>query len=191
MAGQYISTQTTKTFSYLYSGARRELEAAEQKVEGPFYKVLNCLILQAFTVEAYLNHLIEGPEKHGLELIFKTPRPNVWEKYKAIAKALQIKPIKLVDAYPHVAAILEFRNALAHGRTESISINKIVEAHEAPIKAPYDQFPNWMNFCEIENARKGLNNVRELIEEVHEKAGLGKSPLNSLGGGMSSFKLLP
>jgi hypothetical protein len=191
MAGQYISTQTTKTFSYLYSGARRELEAAEQTVQGQFYRVMNCLILQAFTVEAYLNHLVEGPEEHGMELVFKKTRPNVWEKYAAIANALQIKPIKLVEAYPHVAAILEFRNNLAHGRTESISINKIVDAHEAPLKAPDDQFPNWMNFCGIENARMGLSNVRELIERLHEKAGLGKYPLNSLGGGMSSFKLQP
>ncbi|MBP4001509.1 hypothetical protein [Pseudomonas koreensis] len=190
MAGQYIGTQTTKTFSYLFVGATRALESAENEEEGQFYELMNCLILQAFTVEAYLNHLIDGPDEHEMELSFKKARPSVWEKYEAIATALGMDKPKLVDAYPQVAATLEFRNALAHGRTESISVNEILDSDEAPHRASNDQLPDWMNFCDVENARNGLAKVRELVETLHDKAGLGKHPLSTLGGGLFSFKRL-
>lgn len=190
MAGRYTGTHTTKTFSYLFSGARRALEAAESQKEGEFYAVMNCLILQAFTVEAYLNHLIDGPEEHDLQLTFKRPRPSVWEKYEAVSSALKIEPVKLVDAHPEVAAILTFRNTLAHGRTESIAVDEILESDEPPHRASVRQFPDWMNFCDIENAKTGMESVRALIENIHERVGLGKYPLESLGGGMFAFRRL-
>lgn len=190
MAGEYSGTQTTKTFSYLYSGARRALELAEKMDEGQFYQIMNCLILQAFTVEAYLNHLIDGPEEHDLQLSFKRARPSVWEKYEALATALSVSPVKLPDAYPHVAAMLEFRNTMAHGKTESIAVHEILESDEPPHRASDDQFPDWMRFCDIENARVGLVDVRSLIETLHSKAGLGSFPLDSLGGGIFSFRRL-
>ncbi|WP_462402151.1 hypothetical protein [Pseudomonas sp. Marseille-QA0332] len=190
MAGQYNGTQTTKTFSYLFSGACRALESAEEEVEGQLYEVMNCLILQAFTVEAYLNHLIEGPEDHHMNLVFKRSRPSVWEKYQAIAVALQLPTTKLVDAYPSVAELLEFRNTLAHGKTESITVSETLEGNEAPHRVTDNQFPSWMRFCDIERARDSLEVVREFIETLHAKAGLGRYPLSTLGGGIFSFKLL-
>lgn len=190
MAGRYTGTHTTKTFSYLFSGARRALEAAESQEEGQFYAVMNCLILQAFTVEAYLNHLIDGPEEHAIEVTFKKARPSVWEKYEAIAAALKVEPVKLADAYPHVAAMLVFRNSLAHGRTESVAVDEILETDEPPHRASVRQFPHWMNFCDIENAKVGMESVRALIEDFHERAGLGKYPLETLGSGMYAFRRL-
>lgn len=187
MAGQYSGTQTTKTFSYLFSGARRALENADAESRGSFYQVMNCLILQAFAVEAYLNHLVDGIEEHEMILSFKRPRPSVWEKYEAIADALGLSPVKLGDAYPNVAAVLEFRNSLAHGKTESISVSEILDSNEAPHRASDSQFPGWMRFCEVNNARVGLESVEQLIEELHSRAGLGKYPLSSLGSGVFSF----
>ncbi|GKQ44417.1 hypothetical protein RYA99_12555 [Pseudomonas syringae pv. actinidifoliorum] len=187
MAGQYSGTQTTKTFSYLYSGARRALDIAESDEKGSFYQVMNCLILQAFTVEAYLNHLIDGNEDHGMTLSLRQNQPTVWDKYKAIAKALGLSPVKLIDAYPHVAAVLEFRNSLAHGKTESISVNEILDSNEAPHRASDSQFPGWMRFCVVDNAKVGLKSVERLIEELHSRAGLGNYPFSSLGSGSFSF----
>ncbi|WP_134943353.1 hypothetical protein [Pseudomonas syringae] len=190
MAGQYSGTQTTKTFSYLYSGARRALDIAESEEKGSFYQVMNCLILQAFTVEAYLNHLIDGNEEHGMTLSLRKNQPKVWDKYEAIAKALGLSQVKLIDAYPHVAAVLQFRNSLAHGKTESISISETLDSNEAPHRASDAQFPEWMRFCEINNARLGLQSVTQLIEELHSRAGLGNDPLFSLGSGSYTFSLV-
>ncbi|KTS98306.1 hypothetical protein [Pseudomonas parafulva] len=189
MAGRYSGTQTTKTFSYLFLGARRALEAAEQEKQGQFFQVMNCLVLQAFTIEAYLNHLIEA-EDHQMDISFKQARPSVWDKYEAVSEGLGLSPSKLVDAYPDVAALFEFRNSLAHGRTESISVTEIMDANEAPYRASDDQFPRWMKYCELDNARETLGRVRELIEALHEKAGLGKYPLDTLGSGIFSFSIL-
>ncbi len=47
-----------------------------------------------------------------------------------------------------------------------------------------------MNFCDIENAKTGMESVRALIENIHERVGLGKYPLESLGGGMFAFRRL-
>ena len=47
------------SFAHLYNGAYCQLKAAESEGRGSFYNILSAMLLSAFSVEAYLNHL--GP----------------------------------------------------------------------------------------------------------------------------------
>ncbi len=89
-----------------------------------------------------------------------------------------------------MAAILYFRNSLAHGETESIEVSEILSSNDLPHTASEVQFPSWMHFCILKNAREGLDQTRFLIESTHAQAGLDNYPLSTLGSGSYSFKLL-
>ena len=60
---------TTKTFVYMRTGARHMLELAKASREGQLYTCVSSLVLSAFMLEAYLNHLgrLKNPDWDAIE----------------------------------------------------------------------------------------------------------------------------
>lgn len=74
--------QTVATYSILFKCAERSLRAAQEDERGSFYEILNCLVMSAFTVEAYINHLgAILAEDFG-----RFEKKKVWDKYKKLRR---------------------------------------------------------------------------------------------------------
>lgn len=186
MGNRMAGYHTTTTYVYLFKAAQRALSQAQKDTEGQLYEVINSLVMAAFAVEAYLNHLIDVLKEDGVEISLPENRPSVWKKYSALSDACGLGSQKINVKYPEVAELLEFRNTMAHGRTETIQFDEIVDADEAP-STPSCAFPDWKSYAVIETAQLVLPRVESLIKELHEAAGKGKHPLLSLGIGLFAF----
>lgn len=187
MGGRLVGSQTTNTYVYLFAGARRALENAGLTEEGQFYEVLNCLVLSAFTVEAYLNHLVDHADEFEISLPGQLSGASVWKKFRALSKALGLGDRGLDDSYPEVATLLNFRNTMAHGRTQTIPVDEWVDAEERP-PTPQHAYPDWQTYAVFQNAKAAVEKVESLVEALHLAAGQGKFPFLSLGSGFFAFR---
>ena len=190
MAGRYAGTRTTNTYAFLYEGARRAIEKAEAEQEGQFYEVLNTLVLSAFTIEAYLNHLVDKVSDFAPHLILQKDlgQKSVWVKYKILRQACNLGSGGLEAQYPALAEALQFRNKMAHGRTETIHFNENIDADEPPCSTTIAS-PEWQSFAVLSNAQLVFNQMKEMVTELHKAAGIGSFPFNLLGTGLFSFEL--
>lgn len=175
--------QTVSTFSILFASARRSLKAARESEEGSFYEILNCLVMGAFTVEAYMNHL--GHIQYGSKFD-KFEKSNVWAKYRQLRRSCSLPILGIPEAYPSVGQLLEFRNTMAHGRTENNLIAMEIADKTIPIAIGQSAL-GWRAFVTCEYAEEGMAAVEALINELHDAAGQGKYPFLTTISGLYSL----
>ncbi len=183
MAGRASGKRTVYTFAFLYAGASRSLDRAKRDEEGSYYEIINALVLAAFTLEAYCNHLLEGDEL-DIELLPKG-KDSIWAKYKHIRKALGIPGAGIENDLPWAARALRFRNLMAHGRTASIEFEEVTTAEPRTSDA-YGSV-EWEDFVNVELASKALEDVEKCINDFNERAGGGPGPLYCLASGSLIF----
>jgi len=106
-------TRTVHTYAELWHGSRVLLERAEAEAKGSFWVRMSSLLLTAFTLEAYLNHI--GPKLFTswttLEVLPPLGKLDVvCEKLNLSFPAKQ-RPRQTIDE------LFRFRNLLTHGKT--------------------------------------------------------------------------
>ena len=183
MSGSIIGETKLFTFTFLHVGAKAALTSAEKEEEGRSYNLLNSLILSGFMIEAYLNHLgsLRGFEKWNE----KNDRTSVWNKYKILRVNVGLKELSIGDSYPEVAAAIEFRNELAHGRTET---HKFSVATDEMLWPHQQQFPvGWQVSLTTANVRASFDACRKMIYELHKEAGLGNHPFSQMASSQMRF----
>ena len=106
------------TYNYLYSAAEWALEQAENTQEGNFYNYMISIILSAFCIEAYLNHVgglvlsyWDDEIKKGL---------SIQNKLKIVCSHINFVPDFSQRPFQSFTQIMKFRNLLAHAETETI-----------------------------------------------------------------------
>jgi uncharacterized protein YbdZ (MbtH family) len=180
-----ITGQTTLfTYTFFHVGARAALTSAESVEEGRTYQLLNALVLTSFLAEAYFNHL-------GGELGFgdwntgKDLKTSIWKKYLLLRGKIGLSKISIGDAYPAVEAAIEFRNSMAHGRTETHLFN--AEADEM-VWPHQQQIPvGWQRALTASNVRACFEACREMIYELHSAANLGAHPFSKMSSSQMRF----
>lgn len=178
--------QTVSTFSILFTSARRSLKAAQDSEVGSFYEILNCLVMGAFTVEAYLNHLGQIQFSAHFDNFEKL---SVWQKYRRLREACLLPVVGISEAYASVDKLLQFRNSMAHGRTETNSI--VLDIQDKTIPSAISQSAlGWRKSVTREFAEEGIAGVEELINELHLAAGQGNHPFLITINGLYSLSVI-
>lgn len=174
--------QTVATYSILFKCAERSLRAAQEDERGSFYEILNCLVMSAFTVEAYINHLgAILAEDFG-----RFEKKKVWDKYKKLRRFTSLSSGGIPETYPVVAKLLDFRNLMAHGKTESNGFD--LDVPELVLPLPTEtQVIGWRAYVTRATAEEVVESVKLLVTELHKAAGEGESPFSTTVTGMYSL----
>lgn len=182
--GTVIGSKTVNTYVFFYVGAKRSLKNAEKQSTGYAYDLLSALVMSSFLVEAYLNHI---GEKLGFsEWNNKKDRTSVWKKYILLREKLGMSKMKLEDAYPSASKAIEFRNSMAHGRTETHIVSMDLDDE---LLGQHDQPVGWQQALDPLHVSSCFRGCEDLIRELHDKAGLGKHPFFTMSSGSTRESL--
>lgn len=167
-----------KTYAELRHASRVMLCKVEKDKEGSFYQFMASLIFTAFMMEAYLNDI--GPR------IFKCwcdlERLSPSSKLNLIAEKLGVNKDEGKRPYQTLSELFKFRNALAHGKPESLIDNEIRLVDE-----PFDKYnhetlkADWEKYCTQDNATRALEDTETIIKDIHNHAGVTEDALFSFG----------
>jgi len=162
------------------------LEQAEGTEEGRFYNCMSSIILSAFCIEAYLNHIgskllpyWDDEVKRGLSMQNKL---KIICHHLNLALNFQLRPFQSFEQ------IVRFRNLLAHATSEKISdktTQKVRDGEQA--KQPQTW---WGKHCEFKTAKRWLVDTESIITTIHDAAGEGKNPFVMISMGSSVGTLI-
>jgi hypothetical protein len=120
----------SKTYAAIFHTAWHLLDMAERHETGRLLNLQAATVFFAFTFESYLNHV--GAEELSfwdeIDRISYRKKLTVLSKHLGFTKDLSKSPLKTI------LQLFELRNALAHGRTQNLTIKKTTEsipAHDA------------------------------------------------------------
>lgn len=170
----YSGEREVHTFAELHHAAKVLIETSQKHRPGNYYTALSALVLEAFTFEAYLNHLGEAKLR-----LWKVPERMNWKrKFKVARKKIGLKSDGSRRPYSTLRDLFAFRDALAHGRTEVVT-----EELEVDSAARVNYWPTtkWEKYCTPENVVKVREDISLIIAAMHKKAGLGRYPFDSPG----------
>ena len=166
----YTGKRDVRTFAELSHAADMLMQTAQEHRKGNLYTALSSLLLRAFAFEAYLNHL---GERH-LNLWDASKQFRWFEKFKKICQRLNFTPDKSARPYSTLRPLFNFRNLMAHGKSETINEEREVNSQDA------DKFfwplTKWEKFCTSENVKKAKQDITAIIRELHKRAGLDDDP---------------
>lgn len=183
---------TVVTYNYLHAAADFALKQAVAKDDGSFYNCLYSIVMSAFCLEAYVNHIgmkhfpdwDEWAKKPLDEL---KRRPSPLDKLERLAEANGIEIDYGRRPFSGIKSANWLRNQLAHGSTKVIKVSytEKLPAGSTPerTKAP------WQEKCTKSHAKSCLDDLKEVITTIHEKYEPGKIPLGILGHGMLAKEL--
>lgn len=153
--------------------AEHLFKLAESTKEGRFYTAQASLLMSAFTHEAFLNTLGSKVITFWPELEYLKPS----QKLKVICGTIDVKPDYGNRPYQTLKALFELRNTIAHGRDEEIELqgNKVAKPRGAISHAESIE-SKWQAYCTVENAKRALDDVKKIAEELATKANIKKTP---------------
>ncbi|WP_421526337.1 hypothetical protein [Pseudomonas yamanorum] len=185
MAGMLRGETKLITYAFFHIGARAALTSAEEIEDGRSYNLLNAMVLSSFFVEAYFNHLGDelGYPEWNTGVDKKT---SIWKKYKLLRSKVGLSESGLDLVYPLVKDTIEFRNTMAHGRTETHVFVREVEGMEFPHREQTDV--GWQTQLTNSKVRACFDSCRQLIYELHSAAGLGNHPFTKLSSSIMGYK---
>jgi hypothetical protein len=129
--------RTIHTYAELWYAADCVLRAGQKNAEGSAWQFLSSLVLTAFSLEAYLNH-VGAKTFECWEEVAKLPPLG---KLDLLAETLGVKFKGGNGARPlqTLSRLFSFRNAIAHGRTSEVkykSVTRDVDNYQAEYHAP-------------------------------------------------------
>lgn len=176
---------TIHTYEFLYFSAHLahvDAERTEEEPDEDFHftvRFLHCvteMIFCALALESYLNHLGAIRFSEGL-----------WQHLERLSpegNELGLKIDKSRRPFQSFKEIMQFRNALAHGKTHRASEPIFVDDLDYALY----EMPKWMTFCKMENADRCRRDVRAMITELHKKAGIETTPIGSYGASLPRLR---
>jgi hypothetical protein len=149
----------SKTYAALFHTAWHLLDSAEKTKEGRLLNLQAASVFFAFAFEAYLNHV------GAAELTFweEIDRISYTDKLSVLAKHLGFKADKSRRPFQSIKALFDLRNALAHGRTQRVTVRNSTKEKPANGTA-WRQLP-WEKLTSQE-VRRYHNDVRAAVEQI-------------------------
>ncbi len=153
--------QVVLTYAYLYEAASFTLEQAIASEEGGFYNCLCSIVMNAFCLEAYLNHI--GKERFSNWDEWAKPL----DKLELVAKGIGIEIDYGKRPFQSIRLTNKFRNSLAHGATSVLPFSYAEKASsKRKVKRPRTQ---WERTCTTQNAKRYLDDLKQVIKMIHER----------------------
>ncbi|MCU7886468.1 MAG: hypothetical protein KZQ82_19945 [Candidatus Thiodiazotropha sp. (ex Lucinoma annulata)] len=188
MAKKVLITQerTVNTYADLGHATRCLRQTATTVEEGSFYTEMASLLFSAFTLEAYLNHVGELLIQYWDEI----DRLSYSKKLKIITTHTNINPDASQRPYQTIKSLFRFRNSIAHGRSQILKPDpKVTDVHDN--LSDYGKpTTDWEDYCNIDNVNIAIDDVEQIITEIHKAAQLGDNPMQNLGFTSGSMSLL-
>jgi hypothetical protein len=175
----------TIAFAYMNIGATHMLELAESSDDGQLYNLISCITFSAFTLEAYFNHL--GSHLHD-DWQSKELKLSKLQKYKSFCKDLKIDIDFSKRPYSTITKMFSYRDTMAHGKTTCDQVNKNI-AIEIDNPTNFSAGAPWLEFSTIENSKMVLNDMQQVVKELHLAAGFKGDPFISTGSGLFAIQI--
>ncbi len=163
------SERSVYTYVYLNLAADWAFEQAEGTNEGRFYNCMSSIILSAFCIEAYLNHIGSELLPYWDEEVSKGL--SIHNKLKIICHHLNLAPDYSRRPFQSFRNIVKYRNLLAHATSERIS-EKGVQMVRDDQRAK-DPETWWEKHTNLQTAKRWLADTESIITEIHKAAGKG------------------
>lgn len=161
-------SREVRTYSELWHASRVLCEMANEEEKGSTWTSLSSILLTTFTLEAYFNHI--GPKlfKSWSDLEVLSPRAKLEVILEKVSLDLPRgkNPIQMVDK------LVQFRNALAHGRTQTPKPKDELHSVSANIDKILGNRPmtDWEKLCTPAFATLARKQVEELVHKIHTAA---------------------
>ncbi len=177
--------RTIYTYSYLHSAALQGIEQAENSEEGAFYNCMSSVVLSAFCIEAYLNHVACRLLPYWDDEVERTL--NVHSKLKIISDRVDVELDFSRRPFQSFNEVMKFRNLLAHGKTTTIEKRDNQRMWDGKRISYPDAW--WEEHSTLEFAKRWRHDIEAIIEKIHQSAGLGTSAFGIHSIGTASGRL--
>ncbi len=180
---QIFINQDLMNAAFHYKG-EIETSIKEDNDEGLMFKAMSCLIFSTFSLEANANYIgykifnnWDDYEKESLE-----------DKLTLISDEIGLDFNKGKRPFQTVTLLVKFRNSLAHGKPDTVSVVK--EFTGDPDKIAKFHYPqaSWEEYCTTENALRAFEDVNTIWKEMLDKAGIEVMETLSGSSSVASWK---
>ncbi len=177
----YRGRKTVYTYAFLKRGTEYLLQLAESNQEGRVYTSMMSLVATAFFLEAYLNHL--GSKRLPYwSLVERSLSPKA--KLSLLCHNLGINPDFGKRPYQSFKKVFDFRNLMAHGKTETI---------DGRWRSTFGQGnallalqTKWERLCRPREAKQMYEDGQKIVEKLHKRAGLRGKPFGRMAEGSAA-----
>lgn len=171
--------RTVFAHSHLHSAAYVALQDGQERGQLSYF--MNSLVMSAFCLEAYLNFAGEEifPYWNHME------RLSVSDKLGVICAHLQIEVDFGKRPYQSLKQVWWFRDRMAHARTEIVE-EEWKQLAGTPIDRDFPQ-TQWEKLCNFETSTRVIEDVEQVIHDIHAKGGLQRGTLGILHFGAGSL----
>jgi hypothetical protein len=169
------SERSVYTYGYLHSAADWALEQAKGTEEGRFYNCMSLIILSAFCIEAYLNHIGSILLPYWDDEVKKDL--SIHNKLKIICHNLNLVPDFSKRPFQSFKHIVKFRNLMAHATSEKI-LNRGIQVVGDGEQLKYPE-TWWEQHSTLKIAKRWLDDVESIISKI--TAATGKDDIPPLG----------
>lgn len=174
------------TFNYLRHAASLALGQAKDTKGGCNAYCMSSIILSAFSIEAYLNHIGEELLPYWDDDIKKGF--SILNKLKIVCHHVGLQPDFSRHPFQSFSDIIKFRNQLAHGTTEYLTDNR-----KQTIRNGEDiEYPKtwWEEHSNLMFAKQWFKDTGVMINNINEAAGEHKLPIGLLSEYGASDQLI-
>ena len=164
------SKRTVYSYSIMHQTSWHLLDIAKKSPEGQFFNYLTSMLFSAFCLEAYFNHLGEVKIKYWA----KIDRIHFEDKFEILAQIVNLQFDKSCRPFQTLKEIIEFRNKIAHARTEYLIEES--EQYLAETEDPKLPQSKWKEKINIEAAQRFFDDTEIIIRQLNKSAGFTRDP---------------
>jgi len=184
--------RTVHAYSKLWHASDCVLKAGMKEPRGSSWQFLSSAVLTAFAFEAYLNHV--GPSVISCWKRLERLPPQ--SKFELLCETLRVKFPDGPGIRPlqTISELLQFRNTLAHGRSEEITPKPELRDRNSKLDDYLGQRPltDWEGLIQTDVfAKRAREDVRAVLEKLHNARPKPKEGLFTFGIGEHSASLVP
>jgi hypothetical protein len=183
-------SRTVNTYAELWHGSDVLLQKAEADEKGSAWVLMSSLLLTAFTLEAYLNHI--GQRLFGTWPALEVLSPM--SKLDVISEKLDLSFPRANRPRQTIEQLFRFRNALAHGKTEIITAPDELRDADEYLDEYLGQRPltEWEKLLTSAiHAKRARDDVEDVIRTIHKAGKPENDPVFFSGIGSHSATLEP
>jgi hypothetical protein len=173
------------TYAEMWHASHVMLNKAEKDEKGSYYQLMASLIFIAFTLEAYLNHI--GKRIFGCWDDLEQLSPQ--KKLNVIAEKLKVEKDDGKRPFQTVKELFKLRNDIAHGKSVFLKSENQISATDAELDNYMHRLleTEWEKYCNIENTQRAREDVKSIIQKLHNASGLSEYVFDlGIGGGLAS-----
>ena len=159
--------RTVPTYTTLRAVSWYSNELAKSDPSARLNHIVTSMLFDAFTLEAYMNHL------GALRFSFWPPlkrKLSTREKLDVVCADLGFQPDFGRRPWQTLGFIFKLRSLLVHAQTETLAFEGELRGQELLIK----DWPRakWEEFMSVEECQRFLDDTKEMIKDLADKAGI-------------------